>query len=76
MEENKKKYKQHSSDIDFTVDDLDYKNICKNTYNQVIEKFKYMVMLDVEHNIWDRPHDCDTIINEITHWIQDHKKIN
>ena len=34
-----KKYKPYSSDIDFTLEDLDYKNICEQTYNNVIEKY-------------------------------------
>ena len=43
-----KKYKPHSSNINFNLDDLDYKNICKKTYEQIKEKYgknkKYIVI--------------------------------
>lgn len=42
------KYKPHSSNINFQLDDLDYKNICDKTYNLVKEKYgnnkKYIVI--------------------------------
>jgi hypothetical protein len=42
------KYKPHSSNINFLLEDLDYKNICKDTYNSVKEKYgndkKYIVI--------------------------------
>ena len=34
-----KKYKPHSSNINFKLEDLDYKNICEQTYQQVIKKY-------------------------------------
>jgi len=34
-----KKYKPHSSDIDFELKDLDYKNICDDVYQKVIKKY-------------------------------------
>jgi len=34
-----KKYKPHTKDINFNMKDLDYKNICNQIYNKVIEKF-------------------------------------
>ncbi len=34
-----KKYKPHSSNIKFKLEDLDYKNICKKTYISVREKY-------------------------------------
>ena len=34
-----KKYKPHSSNIDFSLKDLDYKNICNKTYNNVKNKY-------------------------------------
>lgn len=33
------KYRPHGSNIDFTLGDLDYKNICNNVYNQVVNKY-------------------------------------
>ncbi len=33
------KYKPYSSNIDFTLEDLDYKKICENVYNKIIEKY-------------------------------------
>ena len=43
-----KKYKPHTSDIDFNLEDLDYKTICKNVYKKVISKYgtnrKYVVI--------------------------------
>ena len=42
------KYKPHTSNINFELDDLDYKNICKKIYNIVKEKYgnnkKYIVI--------------------------------
>ena len=42
------KYKPHSSNINFQLDDLDYKNICNKTYNLVKEKYgnnkKYIII--------------------------------
>jgi esterase/lipase len=42
------KYKPHSSDINFLLEDLDYKNICKKIYDNVKEKYgknkKYIVI--------------------------------
>lgn len=42
------KYKPHLSNINFQLDDLDYKNICEKTYNLVKEKYgnnkKYIVI--------------------------------
>jgi hypothetical protein len=42
------KYKMYSSDIDFNLEDLDFKNICKNVYNNVNKKYgnkrKYIVL--------------------------------
>jgi hypothetical protein len=41
-------YKEHSSNINFKLEDLDYKNICKYIYNNVIKKYgndkKYIVI--------------------------------
>jgi hypothetical protein len=34
-----KKYKPHTPDLDFTIKDLFYKNICKNIHNNVIEQY-------------------------------------
>lgn len=34
-----KKYKPHTPDLDFTIKDLLYKNICKNIHNNVIEQY-------------------------------------
>jgi hypothetical protein len=43
-----KKYKPYSSNINFQLEDLDYKNICKKTYNSVKQKYgnnkKYIVI--------------------------------
>jgi len=43
-----KKYKPHSSNINFDLDDLDYKNICKKIYEQLKEKYgknkKYIII--------------------------------
>lgn len=33
------KYKPHTTNITFNLEDLDYKNICRNVYNQVKQKF-------------------------------------
>ena len=42
------KYKEHTSNINFKLEDLDYKNICKFIYNNVIKKYgnnkKYIVI--------------------------------
>lgn len=42
------KYKPHSSNINFNLDDLDYKNICEKTYKQVKKKYgkdkKYIII--------------------------------
>ena len=42
------KYKPHTSNINFDLDDLDYKNICEKTYNLVKQKYgnnkKYIVI--------------------------------
>jgi len=42
------KYKPHSSNINFKLEDLDYKNICEKTYNLVKEKYgnnkKYIII--------------------------------
>ena len=42
------KYKPHSSNINFDLDDLDYKNICKKIYEQLKEKYgknrKYIII--------------------------------
>ena len=34
-----KKYKPHTPDLDFSIKDLSYKNICKDIHNNVIEKY-------------------------------------
>jgi hypothetical protein len=34
-----KKYKPHTPDLDFSIKDLLYKNICKNIHNNVIDKY-------------------------------------
>jgi len=34
-----KKYKPHSSNINFKLEDLDYKNICEKVYNNVKNKY-------------------------------------
>ena len=34
-----KKYKPHTPDLDFSIKDLFYKNICKNIHNNVIEQY-------------------------------------
>lgn len=34
-----KKYKPHTPDLDFTIKDLFYKNICKDIHNNVIEQY-------------------------------------
>jgi len=43
------KYKPHSSNINFKLDDLDYKIICDKTYNSVKEKYgnnkKYIIIV-------------------------------
>jgi len=43
-----KKYKPHSTNINFSLEDLDYKNICEKTYNLVKQKYgnnkKYIVI--------------------------------
>jgi hypothetical protein len=33
------KYKPYTDDVDFTLDELDYKNICQNVYNDVKAKY-------------------------------------
>lgn len=42
------KYKPHTSNINFSLEDLDYKNICEKTYNLVKQKYgnnkKYIVI--------------------------------
>ena len=42
------KYKPHSSNINFLLEDLDYKNICEKTYNLVKKKYgnnkKYIII--------------------------------
>lgn len=33
------KYEPHTSNIDFTLEDLSFKNICENVYKNVVEKY-------------------------------------
>lgn len=45
------KYRPHTSDIDFKLEDLDYKNICTNVYDQVIAKFgKHRKLIIIGHS--------------------------
>jgi len=44
------KYKPHTSNIDFTLDDLDYNNICKKLYNNLREKYPKNKIIPIGHS--------------------------
>lgn len=45
-----KKYKPHSSNINFTLDDLDYNNICKKLYNDLRNKYQKNKIIPIGHS--------------------------
>jgi len=44
------KYKPHSANIDFSLEDLDYDIICKKTYQQVRKKYPTQKLIPIGHS--------------------------